>query len=98
MTTLQELRDIGYAILREEEDTSAYPLVLMDMLLNSSQTRICNGTIINPMNQQAIRKGKLSFLNESAFYSNVNVTSLTDDATVGGVTLEVADTTNYPST
>ena len=49
MTTLQNLRDIGYALLREEEDVNAYPLVLMDMMLNSSQNRICNGKVVNPL-------------------------------------------------
>jgi hypothetical protein len=76
------IRDIGYALLREEEGATAYPLVLMDMMLNSAQSRICNGTVINPLNQQAIRKGKLSFLDTSEFYSNVNVTTLSADTTV----------------
>lgn len=98
MTTLQDLRDIGYAILREEEDTTAYPLVLMDMLLNSAEKRICNGTVINPMNGQAVRKGKLSFLDSSSFFSNVNVTTITSDVTTGDVTLNVEDTTYFPST
>jgi hypothetical protein len=70
-------------LLREEEsDSSAYPTILMDNMLNSAEARICNGTIINPLNQQAIRKGKLSFLDTSAFYSNVNVTTLTADTTI----------------
>jgi hypothetical protein len=97
MTTLQELRDISYAVLREEEDVTAYPLVLLDMMLNSAQNRICNGTVVNPLNQQVIRKGKLDFLDTSAFYSNVAMTSLSVDATIGDTTLS-ADTTDYPST
>ncbi len=96
--TLQDLRDIGYAILREEEDITAYPLVLMDMLLNSAQNRICNGTVINPMNWQAIRKGKLPFLDTSAFYSNISLTTLSADTTVGDTTLDITDTTDFPST
>ena len=98
MTTLQNLRDIGYALLREEEDVNAYPLVLMDMMLKSSQNRICNGTVINPLNQQAVRKGKLSFLDTSAFYSNVNVTTLASDTTVGATSLALTDSTSFPST
>lgn len=97
-TTLQNLRDIWYALLREDEsDSSAYPIVLMDMMLNSAESRICNGTVINPLNQQAIRKGKLSFLDRSEFYSNVNVSSLTADTTVWAVTLDIADTTDFPT-
>lgn len=98
MTTLQNLRDIWYSLLREEEDVNAYPLVLMDMMLNSSQNRICNGTVINPLNQQAVRKGKLSFLDTSAFYSNVNVTTLASDTTVGATSLALTDSTSFPST
>ncbi len=97
MTTLQTLRDIAYSIIREEEDVNAYPLILMDMLLNSSQTRICNGTVINPLNQQAVIKGKLSFLDSSEFYSNVNVTTLSANATVGATALSITDTTSYPT-
>lgn len=95
--TLQDFRDIGYAILREDEWVQAYPTVLMDMMLNSAQNRICNGTVINPMNWQAIRKGKLPFLDTSAFYSNINVTTLSADTTVWAVTLDITDTTDYPS-
>ena len=93
--TLQDLRDIGYAILREEEDTTAYPLVLMDMLINSAQNRICNGTVVNPMNGQAVRKGQLPFLGTSAMYSNVTQTTLSAAATVGATTLSITDTTNF---
>lgn len=98
-TTLQDLRDIWYALLREEEDdSSAYPTVLMDMMLNSAESRICAWTVINPINQQAVRKWKLSFLDESKFYSNVNVTSITADTTTGAPNIDVADTTNFPTT
>jgi hypothetical protein len=97
-TNLQDLRDIWYALLREEEsDSSAYPTILMDNMLNSAEARICNGTIINPLNQQAIRKGKLSFLDTSAFYSNVNVTTLTADTTIWAVNIDVADTSAFPT-
>lgn len=95
--TLQNLRDIAYAILREEENTSAYPLVLMDMLLNSAQNRICNGTVINPINQQAIRKWQLPFLGTSAMYSNISMTTLSADTTVGATSLSITDTTDFPS-
>lgn len=93
--TLQDLRDIGYAILREEEDTTAYPLVLMDMLLNSAQNRICNGTVVNPMNWQAVRKGQLPFLWTSAMYSNVTMTTLSANTTVWATSLSVTDTTDF---
>jgi len=40
--TLQNMRDIFYAILKENEDTSAYPLTLADVLINSAQNNICS--------------------------------------------------------
>jgi hypothetical protein len=40
-TTLQNLRDTFYDILREEQDVSAYPLSLVDLLLNAAQQKIC---------------------------------------------------------
>ena len=52
---------------------------------------------MNPLNQQVIRKGQLDFLATSAFYSNVNLTTLSADTTVGATTLS-ADTTGYPTT
>ena len=96
--TLENLREIWYSILREEQNTSAYPLVLMDMLLNSAQNRICNGTVINPMNGQAVRKWQLPFLGTSAMYSNVSQTTLSTATTVGATSLSITDTTNFPST
>lgn len=97
MATLETLRTISYDILREEQDTSAYPLTFIDTLLNSAEKRICRGTVINPLNQQAVRKGKLTFLDTSEFYSNVNLTTLSSDATVWGNTLNITNTTDYPS-
>jgi hypothetical protein len=55
-TTLQDLRNIAYAILREEEDTSAYPLVLMDLLLNTAQQSICMGNVVNPLSKEQLKK------------------------------------------
>jgi hypothetical protein len=55
-TTLQDLRDIFYSILREEEDTSAYPLVLVDLLLNTAQQSICMGNVVNPLSKEQLKK------------------------------------------
>jgi len=43
--TLQNMRDISYAILKEDEDTSAYPLTLIDSLINGAQLSICSGNL-----------------------------------------------------
>jgi hypothetical protein len=55
-TTLQDLRNIFYSILREEEDTSAYPLTLVDLLLNTSQQSICMGNVVNPLTKEQLKK------------------------------------------
>ena len=54
--TLQNLTDIGYDILREEEDVKAYPLSFMQQLMNTAQLRICSGMVKNPMTGETIRK------------------------------------------
>lgn len=97
-TTLTQLRTLTYALLREEENSSAYPYTLVDQLLNSAQMRICSGQVHNSFNGEAIRKGNLPFLNKRQFVTNIQSTSLSADATIAGATLTVTDTTNFPST
>jgi hypothetical protein len=96
-TTLQDLRNIAYAILREEEDTSAYPLVLMDLLLNTAQQSICMGNVVNPLSKEQLKKWQLSFLQTDKFYTSIQTVYLTVDAVVGGTTLTL-DTTNLEAT
>ena len=97
-TTLATLRTIFYDILREEQDSSAYPLTLTDLLLNAAQQKICFWQITNPFTHTAIRKGRLEFIQTDKFYSNIASTSLSADTTVGATTLTVSDTTNFSST
>jgi len=40
--TLQDLRNTVYSILREDEDSNAYPLTLVDLAINVAQQDICN--------------------------------------------------------
>lgn len=92
--------------MRENEGatlgTSAYPLVLCDLLLNEAQQAWCMWTVLNPVpinpDLATAKKGQLPFLNTSKFYSNVAPVYLSADVAVGDVTLTVADTTDYPST
>jgi len=95
--TLQNLRDAVYDILREDEDAWAYPLTFVDQLLNSSQQRICNGRVVNPLNGQEVRKGSLPFLNTSQFYSNVAPTTLSAAATVWATSLSVTSCASFPT-
>ena len=96
-TTLQQITDRMYDLLREDEDDAgAYPLSFMQDLANSAQKRICSGMVKNPFTGRWIRKGRLPFLNEDQFYSNLASTSLSADATIWSTTLD-ATTTNYPT-
>jgi len=96
-TTLQNLRDLTYEILREDENTWAYPLTFVDQLLNSAQQRICNGRVVNPLNGQEVRKGQLPFLNTSNFFSNVAPTTLSAVTTVGATSLSVTNCGSFPT-
>jgi len=96
--TLSTLRTKCYDILREEENSSAYPYTFVDQLLNASQQRICTGRVVNPLNKEEVIKWVLPFLNTDKYYSNVATTSLTAAATVGATTLTVGSTTNFDST
>lgn len=86
--TLANLRTTFYEILREEQNTSAYPLTLVDsFLLNDSQLARCSWTIDNPVpinpSLKAVKKWKLPFLQTDKFYSNVAPTYTTADIAQG---------------
>lgn len=98
LTTLQDLRDTFYDILREtEQDSSAYPLTLVDLLINAAQQKILAGRVINPINGQEARKGILHFLNQDVYYTNIKSTTTTADLTVWATTIP-ADPTWYSVT
>jgi hypothetical protein len=55
--TQQQLVDTFYDILREEEqDTSAYPLTLVQLLLDAAQQDLCVGRVVNPITKDEARK------------------------------------------
>ncbi len=95
--TLQDLRNTFYAILREQEDTSAYPLTLVDLLLNTAQQSICMGNVVNPLTKEQLKKWQLSFLQTDKFYTSIQTVYLTVDAVVWWTTLTL-DTTNLEAT
>ena len=95
--TLQDLKDIFYSILREEEsDASSYPTLLATQMINSAQQSICSGRIVDPLNWQEVCKGDLPFLNSTQWSTNVQMTSLSIVTTVWATELD-AVTTNYPT-
>lgn len=95
--TLTQLRTQVYNILREDEDTSAYPYTLVDSLINSAQQRICSGLVVNTFTGVSISKGSLSFLEERKFYNNIASVSLSADTAIWASTITVTATTNYPT-
>lgn len=98
LTTLQDLRNTFYDILREtEQDSSAYPLTLVDLLINAAQQKILNWRVINPINGQEARKWILHFLNQDVYYTNIKSTTTTADLTVWATTIS-ADPTWYSAT
>lgn len=96
-TTLTNLRDTFYDILREEQDTSAYPLDFVDLLLNTAQQKICYWRVVNPLTKEEARKWTLPFLLTDKFYSSVWYTSLNGALTVWDTTVTVTDASNFPS-
>jgi len=98
--TLQNMRDIFYAILKENEDTSAYPLTLADVLINSAQNNICswNITDLNTSNKAKIEKWPLPFLYSDKFYTTVQDNYLSAATTIWATTLSITDSSWFAST
>lgn len=96
-TTLAQLQQVFYDILREDPNTSAYPLVLCNLFLNAAQQKICNGRVVNPLTKEEARKGQLPFLFTDAFYSNIQDTTLNANLSIGDTTVTVASTSNFPT-
>ena len=97
--TLQGARNVFYAILKENEDSSAFPLTLVDSLLNSTQRNICAGNLIDLTTgkKDQIEKVALPFLLQDKFYSSVLNIYLDTAATVWWTTLSAPDTSDFAS-
>lgn len=95
--TLQDLTDIWYDILREEENVSAYPLAMMQMLMNTASVRIANGKLKNPFTGKSVSKWVLPFLRSQAFYKSVPVVYTTAEVLQWATVVPVGDTTNFPT-
>lgn len=95
-TSQSTLDNLVYSILREESDSSAYPLELVHSIENYAQRAICNWGVQNPLTWQEIQKWALPFLFTDKMYSSVKDWFLSADATVWWTTLDL-DTTDFPS-
>jgi len=86
-----------YSILREDEnDSTAYPLSLVDSTINAAYNSLMAGTIMEPSGWY-MKKGKLPFLQKHAFYQNVLSTTLSVATTVWASSLSITVTTNLSS-
>lgn len=95
--TLSQARTSVYWMLREVENSTAYPYTLVDWFINSAQLRYCSGLLNNPLTKENVTKGKLPFLNKDAYFSNIAPTYTTTDVAVWATTIP-ATTTNYDTT
>jgi len=97
LKTLEDNRNMYYALLKEEANSSAYPYVLADALFNSAQQNICSWIVTDLRTQQLeqLEKWPLPFLYTDKYYSTVQDIYLDADTTVWAVTLSAPDTTNF---
>lgn len=95
---LSTIRSTLLDFLREEDSSSSsYSTAFLNNRINTAQYHICAGMVIWPDNR-AVKKLKLPFLFKQVFYKNIGSVGLTANAVVWATTLDVWDTTNYPST
>ena len=96
MKTLADLRKKCYDILREEENSNAYPYSLVDDLINSAQQNVCSWLVINPLNQMEVHKTQLPFLNKEAFFHIIPVEYLSVNVEAGDTVLEIWNAEKFP--
>ena len=93
---LSDLRGKCYDILREEENSSAYPYSLVDDLINTAQQRICSGLVVNPLNGMEVNKGQLPFLNREVFYESYGIRYVSGNVNVWDSEI-MCNTSGYPA-
>lgn len=93
--TLQDLYDVFYWILKEDENASQYPTVIAKPFLNKAQNSICDGVLRHPTTKEQIRKPFLNFLNREGFFVSVQYTQVTTAPSIGATTLSVDTTANF---
>lgn len=93
---LSDLRGKCYDILREEENSSAYPYSLVDDLVNTAQQKICSWLVVNPLNWMEVNKWQLPFLNKEVFYETYAIRYVSQEANVWDTEL-MCNTSWYPA-
>lgn len=90
--TLQDIYDIAYAIIKQPENCSAYPTVLLKSFVNKAQNDICYGNVHNLSTNERLEKQALTFIEQNQFYTTHNYTTLSATATVWWTTLTCTNT------
>lgn len=98
MLSLSDLKTWWYNILKEVEwDTNTYPASLLTDFINNYYFQILTSWVINIFTWELISKLALPFIEESSFFVNYNITTLTTDC-ISWDTVIYTTTTNYPTT
>lgn len=90
--TLQDVYDAAYSILAQGQDSTTYPLALMETFINKAQNDICYGNVQNLSTNERLEKQALTFLEKNTFYTTHNYCTLWADAVVGGTTITLTST------
>ncbi len=85
--TLQDVYNIAYWIVKQPENSSAYPTTLLKTFINKAQNDICFGNLTNLQTGEKMPKMSLPFLNDSAFYTTVAKTAVYSAPAVWATTL-----------
>lgn len=97
MLSLANLKTWCYNILKEVEwDTNSYPPSLLTDFINNYYFQILTSWVINIFTWELISKLALPFNEESSFFVNYNITTLTADCLSWDTTI-YATTTDYPT-
>ena len=95
--SLQDIRNIAYGLLKTNENSTAYPTILMDAFINKAQNDICIGNLKNIKTGEILAKPTLGFLAKEVFYSSVQRGTISSPINIGDNTVTVVDTTPYPT-
>lgn len=96
-TTLSQLRTDVYDLLKQPENCKAYPYTLVDRTLNAAVFDLCMGGVALPETGEIIDKMNMPFLNRNTFFTSAYRITTSGATTAGAVTLDVSDTTYFPT-
>ena len=94
---LQDMRNILYSLLKEDQDSTAYPYVLVDSLINQIQQDICSGSItdLTTSRKEQIEKAALPFLFSDVYYSTIQDTYISAWITIGATVIPATNVAKF---